>query len=30
MLEKGARRLGVATETTGVVSVWATWEPLSR
>lgn len=30
MLEKGARRLGVATETTGVVSDCATWEPPSR
>lgn len=29
-MEKGARRLGVATETTGVVRGCATWEPPSR
>ena len=27
MPEKGASRLGVATETTGVVRVWASWAP---
>jgi len=30
MPENGARRLGVATETTGVVSDCTAWEPPSR
>lgn len=30
MPEKGARRLGVATETTGVVRGCSTWEPPKR